>query len=156
MDSKKQYKNWHFNLEKMSDDLSDATRYTMGGVFQQWKSSSSEISDSSSILQESGKSIKILDWFPLIKAGFDPNDLQLSKPCCGGGVGPGIFAVYGGGKWHDNDCDTLKPPPREDKSDIFGYYGEPNYRATGKKCECGAGHTANPNCHSTWCPEYKK
>lgn len=25
-----------------------------------------------------------------------------------------------------------------------------------KECECGAEKTRNPNCHSNWCPKYKK
>lgn len=88
-------------------------------------------------------------------SGFDPNDLQLSKPCCGGGMGPGIVSIYGNGKWHDSDCDSLKAPQVSEKADIVWGY-EPNYRSSGKRCECGAGATSNPNAHSFWCPEWKK
>jgi len=29
-------------------------------------------------------------------------------------------------------------------------------RKFSKKCECGASHTSNKNCHSHWCPKYRK
>lgn len=74
-----------------------------------------------------------------------------SKPCCGGGIGK--TAVYGTGKWHDVDCDTLKTPAitQSPKAEQIDYRPKPAYG-----CQCGAGATSNPNCHSHWCPEYKK
>ncbi len=113
-----------------------------------------------------------------VTSGIDPNDLQatcdhrkydiatdscqicgkdwntilwMGKPCCnGGGNGP---AQYVGGKWHSSDCDTLKPPLGlpEAPSTSIDYRPKPSYR-----CQCGAQATSNPNCHSTWCPDYKK
>lgn len=116
-----------------------------------------------------------------VTSGIDPNDLQATcdhrkydvstdscaicgkdwnqilwapvggKPCCGGtGNGP---MQYSGGKWHDSDCDTLKPQtgPAGIEAPQIDYRPRPSYR-----CQCGAQATSNPNCHSTWCPEHKK
>lgn len=117
------------------------------------------------------------------KSGIDPNDLQAtcdhrkfdpatdscaicgkdwntilwygngSKPCCGGNNGPGPY-FYSGGAWHATDCDSLKPPmaiPEHVGQSSVDYRPKPSYR-----CQCGAQATSNPNCHSTWCPDYKK
>lgn len=117
-----------------------------------------------------------------VTSGIDPNDLQgncthptydittdsckvcgkdwtsilwAGKPCCGGGVGK--TALYGNGKWHDSDCDSLKPP-RQSTSDFFGPGKEPDYRAKPYSggCQCGAWATSNTNAHSYWCPQHKK
>lgn len=119
-----------------------------------------------------------------VTSGIDPNDLQAScdhrkydvstdscaicgkdwnqilwtppnpaKPCCGGGLA-GMPSTYGGGKWHDADCDSLKAPITAAVSpsiEFIDYRPKPSYR-----CQCGAQATSNPNCHSTWCPEHKK
>jgi hypothetical protein len=80
--------------------------------------------------------------------------LSSSKPCCGGGIS--TTAQYANGKWHDKDCDTLKPPASV-PGGLSGYIAQPDYRPQPTYgCQCGAGATSNPNCHSTWCPEWKK
>jgi hypothetical protein len=76
-----------------------------------------------------------------------------SKPCCGGSSGNGPH-YYTNGKWHQSDCDSLKPPT----SLPVGASQEPDYRPkpNGFRCECGAQATSNPNAHAFYCPEYKK
>lgn len=85
-------------------------------------------------------------------SGFDPNDLQ--KPCCGGGSNDAGW-LYTEGAWHALDCSIARAAKfGGDYVDANDMYGESVYKA--KKCECGASHTPNPNCHSTWCGAYKK
>lgn len=75
-----------------------------------------------------------------------------NKPCCGGNSGPGPYFLSGG-NWHSGDCDSLKPPkmPEDTQPMQLDYRPKPSYR-----CQCGAQATSNPNCHSTWCPDYRK
>lgn len=99
-------------------------------------------------------------------SGFDPNDTfpnvgdELDNfwnsgggGCCKGvnGTGPMKFA---NGKWHNEDCGTLResetvssPAPVPSPA-----YVAPKFNP----CECGAWATSNPNCHSFWCKEHKK
>lgn len=124
---------------------------------------------------------KKLKEYYLTKAGIDPNDLQCdhrkwdaatdscafcgkdwntilwygngNKPCCGG-VNGSAPTFYVNGAWHSADCDSLKPPtaiPEHASPSSADYRPKPSYR-----CQCGAQATSNPNCHSTWCPDYKK
>lgn len=96
-------------------------------------------------------------WHEVGYSGFDPNDLQSgSKPCCGGGIG--TAATYATGKWHDNECDSLKPVPLP--SGASSPYAWVPSSSPQKVCECGADAVYGPGngLHSATmpCPLYKK
>ena len=99
---------------------------------------------------------------PLLQSGFDPNDIQAQdaalwgsgKPCCGGGIG-NIAPTYGNGKWHDNNCDSLKAP-----YDPIAYTlpAEKDHRPEASKkglCTCGSAAVGSDR-HSYWCDVEKK
>lgn len=90
------------------------------------------------------------DWKEILNSTYDPNDLfpmSTAKPCCGGGIG-NVPATYSQGRWHDTDCDTLKPPPtiqtQSPKVESL------DYRVKGKKCTCGSAACGSDR-HSSWC-----
>ena len=91
-----------------------------------------------------------------VKSGFDPNDLQgidtalwgtNSKPCCGGGTNGGLYVQ---GKWHDADCDSLKPVPQ---ASLPGYSAPqasiPQPTNLGR-CTCGSTSVGSDR-HSHYC-----
>jgi len=112
------------------------------------------------------------DLYKSMYSGIDPNDLQGAcphvwdsatdscklckkhwdailwdaKPCCGG-----TPATYTGGKWHDRDCDTLKPP--NTAGSIPYPQTQIDYRPAAPKkglCTCGSAAVGSDR-HSSWC-----
>jgi hypothetical protein len=89
-------------------------------------------------------------------SGHDPNDIQYSKPCCGGGINSPSATWGKDRQWHDADCSSLKPQETlDDDMFEFDFWGAGKQKAK-SNCECGGYKTANPNCHAPYCPEYKK
>ena len=147
-------------------------------MLQQRNTPASQISGPAPVLQKSNGGPESVRQEEYAFAGHDPNDLQVDcphewevathscslcgkswnsifwsgKPCCNGGNGGP--ALYSAGKWHSTDCDSLKPPAPSDPYNLLpstDYRPKPSF-----SCQCGAQATSNPNCHSSWCPEYKK
>ena len=83
---------------------------------------------------------------------WDTNGAGGSKPCCGGGLNNNMPAMYKGGRWHDADCDTLKPPAQAQMPQFQGPM-ESDYRSAGSKkglCTCGSSAVGSDR-HSSWC-----
>lgn len=55
--------------------------------------------------------------------------------------------IYKDGKWECANCGSISCG--EEVPPVRNYW-------TKSKCECGALHTSDKNCHSFWCPLYKK
>lgn len=94
---------------------------------------------------------------PIVASGYDPNDLQgidyalwgtNSKPCCGGGINGG--GLYVQGKWHDADCDSLKPVPQA----LLPGYSAPQTSIPQPtnlgRCTCGSTSVGSDR-HSHYC-----
>ena len=181
MGSEEQYSGRHPGLEAMFKEKLKRDRF-WDSLFQQRHPQTPQVSTTAPLLPQSNGSngsrvreftkgninvstcdddyatVLIKAGYKEVLSGFDPNDLQgwgtYQKPCCGGGVGQS--ALYRDGKWHDPNCDTLKPPQT-----LPDYYGqgskEPDYRvkpSTGG-CECGSSAVGSDK-HAYYCPLYTK
>ena len=88
-------------------------------------------------------------WSEVAYGGFDPNDLQGNKPCCGGGVG--VASTYRAGKWHDQNCDSLKPPQLPTGATSPPSGSDYTWISTKqRKCTCGSSAVGSDR-HSDYC-----
>lgn len=83
------------------------------------------------------------------RQGLQSSDfLNFNASCCGQ---PSY--VYFNNIWSCTTCGHIDKKRSEIADAIRkeNPYGIPPFSP---KCECGAGFTSNPNCHSFWCPRY--
>lgn len=113
-------------------------------------------------------------WINVSNSAVDPNDLQSScrhiydlstnscklcradwdilfaKSCCAGGNGGPFQPVYNLGKWHDSNCDSLKPPvgAQLPLTSTGAYHTTP--KLDKGICTCGSAKLGSDR-HSSWC-----
>lgn len=118
--------------------IDEITNLTQDNFSPKWYMSSLTVEDF----------IQSKSWQEVSYSGFDPNDLQGGKPCCGGGLGTGT--TYAFGKWHSNDCDSLKAPQLPAPPSGSPYAWVPSPSSKKEKCTCGSSAVGS-NRHSDWC-----
>lgn len=118
-------------------------------------------------------------WTNVSNSAIDPNDLQSScrhiydlstdscklcradwdvlfaKSCCAGGNGGPFQPVYNLGKWHDSNCDSLKPPvgAQLPLTSTGAYQTAP--KIDKQTCVCGSAKLGSDR-HSDYCGLYTK
>lgn len=83
--------------------------------------------------------------FKQAQLDFFDESAVIMEECCSGLAAKASTFHWSDGRWHADSC-----PKYADHSST-GYVAKVLNR-----CDCGAASTSNPNCHSTWCSEYKK